>query len=504
MKSRTLLLTALASIYATLSFAQAGTFDSSFSYDGIKNGFSSGEVYAIAVQPNGKIIAAGKSTLGFTLERYTPSGNLDKNFGSYSVASAFPGSVANSILIKPSGKIFAAGTDGKNFAIAKFNNDGTLDNSFGNNGEVTTNFLGGDDAAYALLAQPDGKIIVAGTAGDARGSDESRIALARYNTDGSLDSSFNYTGKVAKHANANGFDDCHAAILQQDGKIVTVGSSYGTLTKYDYTLARFKPNGKIDSSFGTNGFTATDFGSFDVPTAAATQSDGKIIVTGYTHTGSNYKIVVARYTENGILDNSFGVNGSVIITFGAPYAFSNGVAVQEDDKIVLIARSTPNENNSIIVKLNKDGSRDNTFGENGHVGLYLGFSARANAVALQADNKILLAGKGTGGFLVARIKNDESNLIADNTSSVSIKNIAANIKIFPNPVKDVLHITGIKSQATISIFNAEGKLVKQSTAYQTSEVNIKQLPAGTYYLHVEENVAAGKDKKISNVKFVKE
>src|ERR1044072_3250347 len=121
MKSKTLLLTAFAALYATFAFSQAGTLDSSFNKDGIINK-PAGVANAIAVQPDGKIIAAGQSSAGFTLVRYDKAGNIDKSFGVNGTAVAFPGSYkgVHSIAIKLSGKIIAAGSDGKNFALEKF------------------------------------------------------------------------------------------------------------------------------------------------------------------------------------------------------------------------------------------------------------------------------------------------------------------------------------------------------------------------------------------------
>ncbi|HVX28072.1 MAG TPA: T9SS type A sorting domain-containing protein [Parafilimonas sp.] len=504
----TLLLIAFATIYSTSSFSQAGTLDSSFGKNGkIKKILGAGS--AIAVQSNGKIVVTSNSFLsGFSVVRYDQSGHIDHNFGVDGIVRAFSNGRATSVIVKPSGKIYAAGYANENFAVAKFNHDGTPDNSFGNNGEVSTNFLGDFDDAFALLVQPDSKIIAAGVAYEPNGNDESRVALARYNTDGSLDSSFNFTGKVAKHVSVNGFDYCTSAALQPDGKIIAAGYSHNTTTNDDYMLVRFKPNGKIDSSFGTNGVTFTDFGGYDDANGVALQSDGKIVVVGYTHDQDFIsKIVIARYSDKGILDKTFGTNGSVILDFNTNYATGNAVTIQSDDKILIAAFVAYNENFTVL-RFNKDGSRDNTFGKNGRAAFDVGTNSNANALALQPDNKIVVTGEANNDIVVVRLNNDAStgNIIVDNSSLASIKDISLNIQIFPNPVKDVLHVSGLTSaQTTISIFNVEGKLMQRSVAVnRTTDLNIAQLPAGTYYLHVEENVAAKpNNKKISNIKFVK-
>src|SRR5262250_1448506 len=166
------------------------------------------------------------------------------------------------------------------FALARYNSNGTLDASFGTGGRVTTDFAVPNDQAESVAVQPDGRIVVAGAAGrfTNRGFD---FALARYNSNGTLDTSFGTSGKVT--TDFAGADDVpsepSAVALQGDGKIVVVGRSRVGQTPdgdvYDFALARFNSNGTLDTSFGTSGKVTTDFaGANDVPSSVAVQPDG--------------------------------------------------------------------------------------------------------------------------------------------------------------------------------------------------------------------------------------
>lgn len=508
MKIITPVLTVLMLFHAILSFAQAGSLDSSFNTDG-KVKKPAGNANAVTVQPDGKIIAGGSSAAGFTLVRYKANGFIDKSFGDNGKAIADFGNDAtvNSIALKASGKIIAAGTTGKDFAIAKFNSDGLLDSSFGTNGTVTTHFNGQGSTANFVIIQPDNKILAVGSSD--RGSGElTRIALARYNPDGSLDNSFGEGGKIFKHFNDNGFDFGTSIVLQPGGKIVMVGYAFNN--RYDFALARYKPNGDDDSSFGTNGSVLTDFGDFDLALGAAVQSDGKIVAAGYSDFFSS-KVILARYTKNGKLDSSFGVNGKVIIAFNGISDRAYGIAVQADDKVVIAGASyNGSDNDFALARFRKNGLPDNNFGNDGKVLTdFNNADDIAAAIAIQANGKIIAAGASGGNFALARYKSDAStmNVTADNSSLNIADNNFSSIKAYPNPVKDVLHIAGLKNgNNTITILNAEGKLVKQAIAEnQTYDLNIKQLPAGIYYLHIEKNNSSGtQDKKISSIKFIKQ
>src|SRR5215469_7007501 len=318
--------------FALARFNADGTLDGSFGTGGIvTTGFGvSAEATSAVVQADGKIVAAGYANLdggeSFALARYNSNGTLDTTFGTGGkVGTAFDsGSVsytqAFSVAVQPDGRIVAAGYteigaclfNGLeqpcfDFALARYNSNGTLDASFGTSGKVTTDFGGPNDQAESVAVQPDGKIVVAGAAGQYinRGFD---FALARYNSNGTLDTSFGTSGKVTTDfAGTNDVPSEPAAIaLQSDGKIVVVGRTRVGQTPdgdvYDFALARYNSNGTPDTSFGTSGKVTTDFaGANDVPSSVAVQPDGNIVVAGGATVSGRAEFALARYVGGAVL-----------------------------------------------------------------------------------------------------------------------------------------------------------------------------------------------------------
>ncbi len=295
---------------------------------------------AVAIQPDGKIVvggAAGAPNL-FALARYNPDGSLDPSFGSGGkVTTSFAergGQVGvNAVAIQPDGKIVAAGFAGtsgsdRDHALARYNPDGTLDPTFGTGGKVITSFNGFDEAA-AMALQADGKIVTAGFSGPASGSFD--FALARLNPDGSLDPTFGTGGKVIIDFGGPGEEQGRSVAVQPDGKIVVAGISIVGGT-FDFALARLNPDGSLDPTFGTGGKVTTDFGSSDGGSSVAIQPDGKIVVAGFSNVPFDFAL--ARYNPDGSLDPTFGTAGKVTTDFGGSSDAGGAVAIQADGKIV--------------------------------------------------------------------------------------------------------------------------------------------------------------------------
>ena len=227
---------------------------------------------------------------------------------------------------------------GYDFALAQYNADGTLDTTFGTGGKVTTDFTGGSDGANGLAIQADGKIVVAGhsSRSDVTGQD---FALARYNTDGSLDANFDGDGKVVTHIGPPTADlGSDVVALQTGGKILVTGYSYQSTQDQNFALAQYNADGTLDTTFGTGGKVTTDFtGGSDEANGLAIQADGKIIVVGRSYRGdvTNYDFALARYNIDGSLDTSFGTDGKVTTDFAGGSDEVTGVAIQGDGQIVV-------------------------------------------------------------------------------------------------------------------------------------------------------------------------
>ena len=320
--------------FALARFNANGTLDASFGTGGIvTTGFGvSAEATSAAVQADGKIVAAGFANLDgahdFALVRYNSNGTLDASFGTGGkvttafLSQGFSEAQANSVAVQPDGRIVAAGNamvgGAFDFALARYNSNGTLDASFGTGGRVTTDFAGANDQAESVAVQPDGRIIAAGAAGlfINRGFD---FALARYNSNGTLDTSFGTSGKVTTDfAGANDVPSEPSAIaLQGDGKIVVVGQTLvGGFS--DFALVCFNSNGTLDASFGTGGKVTTNFASADdVPFSVAVQPDGNIVVAGGATINGRADFALARYVGGAVLSTPDIDTAPASLAFGS-------------------------------------------------------------------------------------------------------------------------------------------------------------------------------------------
>jgi uncharacterized delta-60 repeat protein len=349
--------------------AAPGDLDPSFGTGGkVKTDFGPGSnsATAIAIQADSKIVVVGGTGSGdFALARYNADGSLDASFGIGGKVTTDIGlfDVAFAVAIQADGKIVAAGGTAPEgfccqFALARYNTDGSLDASFGVGGKVTTIFAG-DSRAFAVAIQADGKIVAAGGRSDPFVTD---FALARYNADGSLDTSFGTGGKVT--TDFSGFDQASRVAVQEDDKIVAVGTGG---PNNDFALTRYNTDGSLDTSFGTGGKVTTDFGGFDGASGLAIQGDAKIIAAG--RGGFFTVFALARYNTDGSLDTTFDGDGMVTTQFfGENIESAAGVAIQTNGKIVVAGSVFSTFDPSFaLARYNINGSLDTSFGAGGKV-----------------------------------------------------------------------------------------------------------------------------------------
>jgi uncharacterized delta-60 repeat protein len=355
-------------------FNSNGTLDSSFDGDGIfQSDFGGCTFHDMEIQKDGKIVIGGstgdRGAKNLALARFDINGSLDASFdgdtgiGNGKVITDFGyDDRSGGIALQNDGKIVASGDSNDNFILSRYHPCGKLDTSFGNSGKVITNFGGVEYAPKALVIQADGKIILAGATNIACNVD---FALARYNTDGSLDTTFDGDGKVITGL-AVVEDVLTDLILQKDGKILAVGL-VGVSKSYDFALVRYNANGSLDTTFGQGGRVRTDFGYDDYARSVSLQADGKIVVAGRTLNGEEGDFALARYNPNGSLDTSFGVNGKVVTSFVRNTGYScnkfegaNDVTVLPDGRI-LVAGETGGQDFA-LARYNPNGSLDTSFG----------------------------------------------------------------------------------------------------------------------------------------------
>lgn len=332
-------------------------------------------------------------------------GKLDISFGAGGkVTTDFFGSTeqANGIAIQSDSRIVVAGRAFNNvtqtdFAIARYNSNGALDATFGTNGKVTTAFSNTNDFAYALAVQSDGRIVAAGFA-DNRLTTAGDFALVRYNADGSLDESFGDKGKVTTDF-FGGDDFAHALKIQSDGRIIVAGSAGVVGESWNFALARYNSDGSLDAGFGNGGRVSTDFlGFFDSIFGVDIQPDGRIVAAGVAGTsvaeGAIEKFALARYNSDGALDRAFGENGKALTDFSGKSARANAVIIEDNGRILAVGELTNTRGKDFaIVGYNKDGKLDALFGNNGMVVTdFFGRDDRAAAIALKGDGRFVVAG----------------------------------------------------------------------------------------------------------------
>jgi uncharacterized delta-60 repeat protein len=365
----------------------------------INNSSNQGLGQRVLVQPDGKVLAFGGDTV-----RYNTDGSLDTSFGSGGIVSFTAGSAA----LESDGKILLAGGGGsQGFSLTRLNSNGSLDTSFGNQGVVSTSFSA-TTGATQIVIRPDGKIVLAGGGGVKSGQLYGAFELARYNANGSLDTSFGRQGQVTTFFGKFQVS-AQALLLQPDGELIVAGDT-DISAPQEWLMARYKTNGGLDSTFGNKGIVTTPSGSSGIGSAwvdgavlypnQGTSNDGKIALVGSNASLSSSPLL-ARFNTNGSLDTTFGTQGFVPLAIG-PF----GITVDSSQRFVV-------GGNMSLERLNLDGTADTTFGSGGVVTAGLpgthgdGLAIYPSTGTDSADfGKIAVVGAtgslGGNGFMVAR------------------------------------------------------------------------------------------------------
>ena len=329
-------------------FNADGSLDKAFGVNGTVSTSFAGTYQetarAVAIQTDGKIVVAGHATTNaggthqaLALARYNADGSLDPGFGSGGLV--FDGGISGTayavaiqpddkIVVAGEGPIASAGPDYTDFQLARYDADGKLDNSFGTDGLVVIN-VDGTDRARRLVLQPDGAIVASGDLFGASSLAE-RTGVVRVDAKGALDASFGSGGTLVIDTAAVG----NGLARQSDGKLV-LGGTVGTGTARQYALMRLHADGSADTAFGTGGLVTTLVtGETDVVHAVALQGDGRILAGG-EGSGVNRNFTLVRYLADGSVDTGFASGGKLVIDFAGFRDQAEAVAVQLDGKIVL-------------------------------------------------------------------------------------------------------------------------------------------------------------------------
>ena len=327
-----------------------GTIDTTFGSDGIVS-FSWGqfsEIYDLARQSNGNIVAIGSDgayAVSMLVIRLDSEGALDSGFGDQGVASISPESpmIPVSVAIQTNNRIVVAarktvGSDG--LTIFQLLENGTLDNTFGTNTPAdgfATAPVTGTDAASAITLQSDGKIVVVGTTNaDSFQSSTQDFAVARFNSNGTLDTDLDADGMTV--VDIAGRSDLASAVLIQptDGKIVIAGSAYMTSSRTDCAMVRLNPDGSPDTGFDSDGIATYYMYGLSSCESLSYQPDGSFIGAGVFAPSISRYFMVTHIKANGQPDLAFNNGlGFQYEGFTLNRAFEHAHVVQSDGRIIL-------------------------------------------------------------------------------------------------------------------------------------------------------------------------
>ena len=490
--------------------AQDGSLDLTFGFGGRSLvTLDSVDAYgqAVAVQKDGKIVVVGYTeglpSSEALVMRFTEKGNLDLQFGTAGIVSTrIPQQYVkgvSSMALQNDGKIILAGYVADNLSKAllliRLDTLGRLDTSFNHSGIILSNILGKPTKIYGMGLQKDGKIVLTGCIEKATA--DADLLMLRYNPDGSLDPAFDGDGMVVLDFGTTD-ESGRSLVLQDDGKILVTATDQKQFADGLITLVRFNQDGSQDFSFAQEGKLKTNNSSAGSPSYGAMnstllQKDQKILVASTKSTVNDLFSVLARYQNDGSIDQSFGVDGFVEASAASSNFIELGytLQVQRDGKILRTGyRNGIAGSYYQTRRYLQDGSVDTSFANMGTslVSFGKGLSAPI-AMTLQKDDKILLAGysiiDGRYEVAVARLLNKAS------TTAIIDQRILGELSVSPNPMQYTcrIHCNQNLRNAEITIVDRTGQLVYASSNLtgDTFTMSVENLPSGTYYLKVQEN-----------------
>jgi uncharacterized delta-60 repeat protein len=370
---------------------------------------------AVAVDSRDRVVAVGAADRRFAVARYLPNGRLDRSFSGNGKLKTDVGhgrSRAYGAVIDSRGRIIAAGLgsahDGEDrTALVRYEPGGHIDESFGKHGIVRTDIGGGFSWARGITIDGTGRLVVAGIAAD-------HFGLARYMPNGNLDRSFGDDGKVVTAFSEDpGIDQAYSVAVDSHGRVVAGGYTQPSrfnvprAHRLDFALARYRPDGTLDPSFGLDGKVTTDLGYRDAVSSIAIDTRDRIVAAGEAGRPQQdfLRLALARYLVDGSLDGSFGDSGRVLTGFKGR-SIAAGVAIDFRHRILAAGRVSRSGLRAFaLARYLGDGSLDPRFSGNGTVTTRFGDGRRvqgASGVAIDSRERIVAAGYAGPHFAVAR------------------------------------------------------------------------------------------------------
>jgi uncharacterized delta-60 repeat protein len=462
-------------LFLTLLTYSQNQADLDFYFSANTNGIFDFEVFSLNQQSNQKILVGTKSTATWNKTEYLKRLNLDGTLDNSFVPPDMIGSTLK-ILVQPDDKILLStsshlyGVGGNQKDFIRLNQDGTIDQQFQNN----LNFLTGNGGFYGISLQDDGKILVAGNFTTV--SNTNVNGLIRLNSNGLWDNSFQLQG-----TGIDGFYTQYRIATTSNGKILVGGGGITNYNGNSYNgLVRLNSDGSLDNTFNIgSGFENSSGASFKVKTLAV-QNDGKILVGGSfdIFNGDNSKRKIVRLNQDGSIDNTFNPQLP-------SYQLSiDDIQVLSDNKIIVTGYIS-----NFVLKLNADGSLDTNFNTGS------GFNNPTRSSFEQTDGQILIGGTFTQyqGHSSTAIVRMLGNSVLSTEEFDKQK-----VKIFPNPVSDLINVE-IDNSYKFKIYSMTGKLILRGNETPNKSINVNQLKKGIYILELETS-----NSNTYHQKFIKE
>ena len=491
------------SVFNYSAYGQAGSPDVLFDGDGIViTDFNSlhDNSRKVLVQPDGKIVLVGWSGLNplsdIALSRYNTNGSLDSTFGTggRSTASVHSNATGMAAVLQTDGKIVVAGmtdadtvagTYDNNMLVFRFNSDGSVDSSYNSTGYNEIDLGSTMDKGFSIAIQQDGKTLMGGYT---QLAGTTATVVVRFTTDGIVDSTFNADGILITDIPSSIYEQITCMLIQPDGKIVCGGQT-GAGSNTNNMLMRILSDGTMDSTFNGTGIATYSWQSSQNTTSSiALQGDGKIVLSGHSYINLDYKMCIERYDADGSIDSTFDQDGIVFPGFYFD-SYGNAVLIQPDSSILVAGHVSPTPYDIGFARHLPDGTVDSSFGINGKLEMSLGTgNDYIYSLALQNDGKIIAGGSTYNtstanlDFALLRLLNNLNVGIIDNEEQNN------SLLIYPHPVagSTTIEFTLLKAQKLSAfLFDNKGRLVRTffSDRFTPEGMNKEQLNL--------ENVAPG-------------
>ena len=471
---------------------------------------------SLALQSDGKILAAGSymysegSPNEVALSRYNPNGSIDTTFGQNGKFLSFFGTELenehNIVRVQSDGKILLAATHGSfsnyHFVLIRLTESGNLDTTFGTNGFVISSLNNDTNRLTSMEILPDGKVILAGYTSGPSTNEYPNFIIAKYNADGSLDTTFGNNGYTVQNFGtvsnilANTEDSLSSIKIQPDGKILAAGFSYaetGNFGGLNFALLRLNADGSPDDGFGTNGRVIADFGQGESISNIQLLPDGKILAIGqsYSENDESIEIIVAKFNSNGTIDESWATSGSIKIgnrPNSEVFAFSS--VLQADGKLIVVCSGLNEDYDIIMLRLTVSGLPDETFGNGGFLSTDFNTNEGGYTAIMQPDGKLLVgAGSEENGrnyFSVLRYESTELSVPIFNRKQISV---------YPNPFINEINVnieTVSNENVNFDLYDINGRKIISlfskmavTSGKHSQKVQLPQtLSKGVYFLNI--------------------